>query len=114
MQLCQNLTIPDFANLNDNNIVYRTIDVSQYCGKKIRLAFVYKGKTEGAGYWWIKSVLFYENIKISSSSQTLNVKSDSQTIHRRQIVGYGSDELQIEPSFFVRESEARSYTSGSI
>lgn len=110
----ENLTIPDFANLNDNNIVYRTIDVSQYCGKKIRLAFVYKGKTEGAGYWWINSVLFYENIKISSSSQTLNVKSDSQTIHRRQIVGYGSDELQIEPSFFVCESEARSDTSGSI
>lgn len=110
----ENLTIPDFANQNDNNIVYRALDVSQYCGKKIRLAFVYKGKTEGAGYWWIKTVLFYENIKTSSNSQTLNVKSDSQTIHRRRIVGHGSDELQIEPSFFVRKGESRSDTSGSI
>lgn len=110
----ENLTIPDFANQNDNNIVYRALDVSQYCGKKIRLAFVYKGKTEGAGYWWIKTVLFYENIKISSNSQTLNVKSDSQTIHRRRIVGHGSDELQIEPSFFVTKGESRSDTSGSI
>lgn len=110
----EDLTIPYFANLNDNNIVYRAIDVLKYCGKKIRLAFVYKGKTEGAGYWWIDSVLFYENIKISSNSQTLNVKSDSQTIHRRRIVGHGSDELQIEPSFFVAKGESRSDTSGSI
>lgn len=110
----KDLTIPDFANLNENKLVYRAIDVSQYCGKKIRLAFVYKGKTEGAGYWWIKTVLFYENIKISSNSQTLNVKSDSQTIHRRRIVGHGSDELQIEPSFFVTKGESRSDTSGSI
>lgn len=110
----KDLTIPDFANLNENKLVYRAIDVSQFCGKKIRLAFVYKGKTEGAGYWWIKTVLFYENIKISSNSQTLNVKSDSQTIHRRRIVGHGSDELQIEPSFFVTKGESRSDTSGSI
>lgn len=110
----ENLTIPDLANQNDNNIVYRTLDVSQYCGKKIRLAFVYKGKTEGAGYWWIDSVMFYEVIKTSSNSQTLNVKSDSQTIHRRRIVGHGSDELQIEPSFFVTKGESRSDTSGSI
>lgn len=110
----KDLTIPDFANLNENKLVYRAIDVSQYCGKKIRLAFVYKGKTEGAGYWWIKTVLFYENIKTSSNSQTLNVKSDSQTIHRRRIVGHGSDELQIEPSFFVTKGESRSDTSGSI
>ena len=110
----EDLIIPDFANLEDNNTVYRTIDVSKYCGKKIRLAFVYKGKTDGSGYWWIDSVLFYEVIKTSSNSQNLNIKSNSQTIHRRPIVGHRSDELQIEPSFFIRESEARSDTSGSI
>lgn len=91
----KDLTIPDFANLNENKLVYRAIDVSQFCGKKIRIAFVYKGSsTAGSGYWWIKSVLFYEeDIKKSSSSQNLNVKSYSQPIHRRPIVGYRSDEL---------------------
>lgn len=111
----KDLTIPDFANLNENKLVYRAIDVSQFCGKKIRIAFVYKGSTAGSGYWWIKSVLFYEeDIKKSSSSQSLNVKSYSQPIHRRPIVGYRSDELQIEPSFFVLESESGSKTSGCI
>ena len=91
----KDLTIPDFANLNENKLVYRAIDVSQFCGKKIRIAFVYKGSsTAGSGYWWIKSVLFYEeDIKKSSSSQNLNVKSYSQPIHRRPVVGYRSDEL---------------------
>ena len=84
----KDLTIPDFANLNENKLVYRAIDVSQFCGKKIRIAFVYKGSTAGSGYWWIKSVLFYEDIKKSSNSQNLNVKSYSQPIHRRPIVGY--------------------------
>lgn len=111
----KDLTIPDFANLNENKLVYRAIDVSQFCGKKIRIAFVYKGSTAGSGYWWIKSVLFYEeDIKKSSSSQSLNVKSYSQPIHRRPIVGYRSDELQIEPSLFVLESESGSKTSGCI
>ena len=84
----KDLTIPDFANLNENKLVYRSIDVSQFCGKKIRIAFVYKGSSAGSGYWWIKSVLFYEDIKKSSSSQNLNVKSYSQSIHRSPIVGY--------------------------
>ena len=84
----KDLTIPDFANLNENKLVYRSIDVSQFCGKKIRIAFVYKGSSAGSGYWWIKSVLFYEDIKKSSSSQNLNIKSYSQSIHRRPIVGY--------------------------
>lgn len=84
----KDLTIPDFANLNENKLVYRSIDVSQFCGKKIRIAFVYRGSAAGSGYWWIKSVLFYEDIKKSSSSQNLNVKSYPQPIHRRPIVGY--------------------------
>jgi len=56
------LTIPNYPSGSDwNFIASGDIDLAEYCGNIVKIAFVYKSTAEKAGTWEIESVLISRN-----------------------------------------------------
>lgn len=71
----EQLTIPKYGTNNDWNFVSSTaIDLSQYTGQKVCLAWKYTSSTSAAGVWEVK------NVSVAEVTTTANKVVDSEKI----------------------------------